>query len=87
VSLRNEFYKLSPQKPTDWITTASNLNGLNGDSEPLSVVYSFALEALNPDLDDTRVLSITPDGTSYRIDFQDKNGTIGYLYISLLVEG
>lgn len=71
VSLRNEFYKLLPQKPTDWITTVSNLNGLNGDSEPISMVYSFALEALNPNIDDTRILSIAVDGTSYRIDLQD----------------
>jgi hypothetical protein len=66
VQLRNEFFKISPDQE-DWVTTASNINSMNGDHAQLSVVYSFSLEKLNTAKADLRKIMIAEDGASLRI--------------------
>ena len=63
------------------------MDSMNGDSEFVSVVYSFALEHLNKDKVDARTLQIIEDGTAMKIMVKDEEKPASYFYITLLVDG
>lgn len=73
--LTNEFYKyqlysivrINPDKMEDWVTTVINNESYGGDEEYVSLVYSIAIEKLNPEKVDLRKLSIEEEGDALKV--------------------
>lgn len=63
------------------------MDSMNGDSDYVSVAYSFALEHLNKDKEDKRTLQIIEDGEAMKIVVEDEGKPASYFYITLLVDG
>lgn len=63
----NEFFKINPEKMEDFVTTCVNNGAMVGDDEYVSLVYSIAMEKLNPEKTDLRKFKVEEENGSLKI--------------------